>query len=137
MPGTLGINQAETFGAPPIVMSVGPKNEFGTETQQVTRDGERKWSIQAAVQYKAENGMRAVAEVIEITVTGEDPSRSVAPGTPAEFQNLRAGISAPEQRERRDGIGTRVVGGKLWWTASSVRPLGARQPQPQPKADAA
>jgi hypothetical protein len=128
MPGTISVNQGETFAAPPIVMSTGPKNEFGTDTQQITRDGERKWLVQAAVQYLPENGMRAVAEVIEVTITGEDPSRSIPPGTPVEFNRLRVGVSAPEQRQARDGNGTRVVGGKLWWTATGVRPAHAAKP---------
>ena len=66
--------------------------------------------------------MRAVAEVIDVGVTGNEPP--IAPGTPVEFADLRCGVSAPEQRQRQDG-GSRVVGGKLWWTCSGVRPVKA------------
>jgi hypothetical protein len=52
----------------------------------------------------------------------------IAPGTSVEFADLRCGVSAPEKRENG-----RVVGGKLWFQASAVRPVGVRQP----KADAA
>ncbi len=121
MPGIITVSQQDTFTAPPIVMAVGPRFEFGTETQQVTRDGERKWTVQAAVSYAPEFGMKPVAEVIEVTVTGDDPSAAIAPGTPVEFSKLRVGVSVPEQRQRQDG-GSRVVGGKLYWMAAGVRP---------------
>lgn len=121
MPGIITVSQQDTFTAAPIVMAVAPKLEFGADTQQVTRDGEKKWTVQAAVSYVPEPGMKAQAEVIEVTVTGADPSAEIAPGTPVEFNRLRVGVSAPEQRQRQDG-GSRVVGGKLYWMAAGVRP---------------
>jgi hypothetical protein len=128
MPGTISIDQPRTFSAPPIVMAVTPRLKFGTEVQEVnTTTGEAKWTVQAAVSYIPQNGMRAVAEVIDVTITGGDPM-GIAPGTSVEFADLRCGVSAPEKRENG-----RVVGGKLWFQASAVRPVGVRQP----KADAA
>ena len=129
MPGIITVSQQDTFTAPPIVMSVGPRMKFGSDTEQeVTRDGERKWTVQAAVSYAPEFGMKAVAEVIEVTITGEDPSASVAPGTPVEFNRLRCGVSAPEQRQRQDGSGSRVVGGRLYWMAAGVRSAANGKP---------
>jgi hypothetical protein len=129
MPGILVISQAETFTRPPIVMEVAPRLKFGSsEDQDVTRDGEPKWTVQAAVSYAPQFGMKPVAEVIEVTITGADPSADVPPGTPVEFNRLQVGVSAPEQRERKEG-GTRVVGGKLYWMAAGVRPAGARAAQ--------
>jgi len=125
MPGIITVSQQDTFTAPPIVMAVGPKLEFGADTQQVTRDGEKRWIVQAAVSYAPEFGMKPVAEVIEVTVNGADPSAAIAPGTPVEFTKLRVGVSAPEQRQRQDG-GSRVVGGKLYWMAAGVRPANGR-----------
>lgn len=134
MPGTIVIDQPHTFSAPPIVMAVAPRLKFGTEVQEVnTTTGEAKWTVQAAVSYIPQNGMRAVAEVIDVTITGGDP-RGIMPGTSVEFADLRCGISAPEQRQNKDGNGTRVVGGKLWFQASAVRPAGSRQSQPKDAA---
>jgi len=123
VPGLITVSQAETFTAAPIVMAVSPKLEFNSDSQQVTRDGEKKWTVQAAVSYIPQYGMKAVAEVIEITLVGEQPS--ISPGTSVEFNKLQVGVSAAEQRERKDGPGTRVVGGKLYWSAAGVRPAGA------------
>jgi hypothetical protein len=128
--GTVVIDQQQTFAGPPICMSVGPKLVFGSDSQQViTSDGEKRWVIQCAVSYRAEPGMKAAAEVIEVTVNGADPRGSISEGQHVEFATLRLGVSAVERR------GDRAVGGKAWYSASSVRPVGPRQSQP--KADAA
>lgn len=118
--GTVVIDQQQTFAAPPIVMSIGPKLEFGTDTQACTRDGEKRWVVQVACAYAAEPGMKAQAEVIEVTINGEDPSLSIGPGSSVEFNLLRQGISSPERR------GERIVGGKPWYSAQGVRAAGAK-----------
>jgi hypothetical protein len=125
MPGIITVSQQDTFTAPPIVMSVGPRLKFNSTEQDVTRDGELKWLVQVAVSYAPQFGMKPVAEVIEVSVTGADPSASIAPGTPVEFNRLQVGVSAPEQRERKDG-GTRISGGRLYWMAAGVRPAAAK-----------
>lgn len=122
MPGTITVAQQDTFSAPPIALAAGPRLKFGSTEQDVSRDGEKKWTVQAAVTYVPEFGMKPVAEVIEVTVTGgDDPSEFLAPGTPVEFNRLRVGVSAPEKRDNG-----RVVGGKLYWMATAVRPVSAK-----------
>jgi hypothetical protein len=121
MPGTFVIDQQQTFAGPPIALTTAPKLEFGTAAQAVTRDGERRWVVQVACTYAAEPGMKVQAEVIEVTVNGEDPSLTIAPGTPVEFNQLRVGVSAPEKRDNG-----RVVGGKPWYSAAGVRPVAAK-----------
>jgi len=116
MPGMITVSQQETFSTPPLVMSVGPKLKFGTDQQDVTRDGEKKWSVQVAVSYFADYGMRAQAEVIEVGLTGNAPD--VQPGMPVQFDRLRCGVSAPEKTEQG-----RVRGGRLYWSADGVRPF--------------
>jgi len=118
MPGTIVIDQQATFSSPPLCMSVGPRNKFGTDVQDVNRDGQKKWSCQVAVSYFPEFGMRAQAEVIEVGLVGEDPSRVVQPGMPVQFDRLRCGVSAPEKTDEG-----RVRGGRLYWQADAVRPF--------------
>ena len=117
MPGMITVDQQSTFSTPPLVMSVGPRMKFGTDQQDITRNGERKWSVQVAVNYFADYGMRAQAEVIEVGLTGESPE--VQPGQPVQFDRLRCGVSAPEV----DGESGRVRGGRLYWSADGVRPF--------------
>jgi len=110
------VSQQETFATPPLVMSVGPRNKFGTDVQDVNHNGEKKWSVQVAVSYFADYGMRAQAEVIEVGLVGEAPD--VQPGTPVQFDRLRCGVSAPEKTDTG-----RVRGGRLYWSADGVRPF--------------
>jgi len=115
MPGTITIDSPRTFTTV-IAMAVSPKMKFGTDQQDMSATGERKWTIQAAVTYVAEYGMRAVSEVIDVTITrGEQPS--VTPGQVIELVDLRCGISAPEKRDNG-----RISGGRLYFMASDARP---------------
>ena len=116
MPGMITVSQQETFSTPPLVMSVGPKLKFGSDQQDITRSGERKWSCQVAVSYFSDYGMRPVAEVIEVGLVGEAPD--VQPGMPVQFDRLRCGVSAPEKTDEG-----RVRGGRLYWSADGVRPF--------------
>ncbi len=118
MPGMITVDQQSTFATPPLCMSVGPRMKYGTDQQDITRNGERKWSVQAAVSYVAENGMRPVAEVIDVGLVGEDPSALIQPGMPVQFDRLRTGVTAPEATQEG-----RVRGGRLYWMADGVRPF--------------
>jgi hypothetical protein len=127
MPGMITVSQQETFSTPPLVMSAGPKLKFGTDTQDVTRNGERKWSVQVAVSYFADYGMRAQAEVIEVGLVG-GKAPEVEPGMPVQFDRLRCGVSAPEKTDEG-----RVRGGRLYWSADAVRPFnGSGNGRPVP-----
>lgn len=132
MPGTITVNAKQTFAAM-LLMSAAQKLKFGTSEPDISATGEKKFTVEAAVTYLAEGNMRPVSEVISVTVTGGDEI-TITPGTPVEFDSLRVGLSAPEQRANKDGNGSRIVGGKLWWQASGVRPV---QMIRQPRADAA
>ena len=127
MPGTFAVDTVATY-ASAIVMATGPKEVFGQPGRQdVNANGEKKWSVQVAVSYHADpNGIVSPAEVIAVSLIGDDPGTSCPPGTPVTFDSLRAGVSAPEQRERRDGNGTRVVGGKLFYSAKAIKPATAQ-----------
>ena len=118
MPGMIVVDQPSTFSTPPLVMSVGPRLKFGTDQQDVTRSGERKWSVQVAVSYFPDYGMRAVAEVIEVGLVGADPGVIVQPGMPVQFDRLRTGVTAPEKTDEG-----RVRGGRLYWSADAVHPF--------------
>lgn len=130
MPATLAVDTRNTFQTA-LLMASGPKLEYGTGAQAVSAQGIPKWELSVAVTYLAEPGMRAQSEVLAVTVTTQaNPAENIAPGTQVEFDGLRVGISAPEQRD--NGRGSRIVGGKPWFQASGLRPAHAAR-----KADAA
>ena len=107
-----------------IVMATAPREKFGEPgVHEVTKNGEKKWVAQVAVGYVADlNGITSPPEVISVGIIGEDPGVACPPGTPVTFEQLRVGVSAPEQRERKDGNGMRVVGGKMFASAKAIKP---------------
>lgn len=118
MPGTLTVSTQQTFTTM-LLLSAAQKMKFGTDQPDITKNGERKYAVEVAVTYLAENGMRPVSEVISVGLIGGDLP-TIAPGTAIEFDTLRAGVSAPEKKENG-----RVTGGKLWWQGSGLRPAAA------------
>lgn len=122
VPGTVHVDTRQTFAAM-LVMGISPKLKYGTDQPDISPTGERKFTVEVAVTYTTEPGMRPVSEVISVTLTGGDPSlpTSIMPGTPVELDSLRCGVSAPEQRA--DGKGIR--GGRLYWQCSGIRPANS------------
>jgi hypothetical protein len=133
MAGTLTVNTKQTFSAI-LLISATQKTKYGTDEPDITKSGERKYAVECAVTYLAENGMRPISEVISVGLIGGDLP-TIAPGTPVEWDSLRAGVSAPEKRENGKGI----AGGKLWWQGSGLRPVQAQgfQRPPKPAENAA
>jgi len=130
MPGTLIVDPA-TFSAA-IVMATGPKTVFGAgNVQDKNAAGVLKWTANVAVTYSPDGtGIAPPSEVLSVTITSsEDPGTSCPPGTPVAFDQLRAGVSAPEKRD--DG---RVRGGRLYWMAAGIKPA---QSWSRGKSDAA
>src|SRR6266498_2072371 len=78
MPGFISVDSKNTFQSA-IFLSAAAKTIFGTDTPDVSKTGERKYSADIAVTYVTE------------------------PGTQVEFDGSRAGVSTPEKREARTG----------------------------------
>jgi hypothetical protein len=121
MPGTFAIDCGATF-VTAILMSAGPKMQFGSTTMQDTSAaGLPKWAAEVAVTFSAEPGMRPVSEVISVTVTSQaDPFQGIDQGASVVFEGFRVGISAPEKNDRGG-----VRGGKPWYQAAALRRAGA------------
>lgn len=114
--GTITVDTGATFAAV-LLLSAADKMKFGTDQPDIAQDGQRKYTCEVAVTYKPDPGMRPVSEVLAVTVTGgTDPAGSIMPGTPVEFDRLRAGVSSPEKRDNG-----RISGGRLFWMASGIR----------------
>lgn len=131
MPGTIHVNTDATFTAM-ILMGIAEKTKFGTDEPDITKDGQRKYTAEVAVQYRPEYGMKPVSEVISATITGGDHNAilGIPPGSPVALDGLRCGVSAPERKENG-----RIAGGRLYFMASSIRSAAASYRAP--KSDAA
>lgn len=130
MPGTLVVDPHQSFSTV-IFMGSAPRMKFGTSEQDVSPTGEKKWSVDAAVTYTPQPGQRPQSDVLSVTVTGPgtDPGLSIPPGSQVEFEQLRVGVSAPEQRDNG-----RIAGGRAWFQATGVRIANGRT-SPPPKGD--
>lgn len=119
MSGTYVVDVQATFAAPPLLMSCGPKMKFGTQEQDVSANGERKWEAQAACTFAVTPGLRPLSEVINVTITGPatNPGDSIPPGSPVIFEGFKVGVSAPEA----NGQTNRIRGGKPWHQATGMR----------------
>jgi hypothetical protein len=113
---TYTIDTAATF-ATALLMASGPRTKFGSDAQDVSAEGEKKWTVQAVVMAHPEPGRQPQSEVISVTITGgaNDPAAGMMPGTPIQFDGLRLGVSTPEKR------GERVSGGKPFFSAAGIR----------------
>jgi hypothetical protein len=105
MKGTYVVDARNTF-ALAIFMGSTPKTKYGTQDQDVTANGERKWAATVAVTYTPEPGRQPVSDSIKVTTYGTDPGQSLTPGQPVEFDGLRVG----------------EANGGLWFTATGIRP---------------
>lgn len=127
MPGTLIVDSSTFTSA--ISMGALPREVYGQPgVQERTKDTNLpKWTVGVAVSYAPDiYGMTAPSEVLNISViAADDPGSACPPGTPVTFDTLRVGVSVPEQRERKDGNGTRVTGGKMFYSAAAIKPVPA------------
>jgi hypothetical protein len=129
MAGTFAVDTAATFSSA-LMMTSAPKFKFGTQVQDVSAGGLPKWTVEAAVTFLAEPGMRPSSEVISMTVTGPgDPGQGIPPGTLIAFDGFRIGMSAPEKNDRGG-----IRGGKAWYQAAAVRPANANVRAPRSDA---
>ena len=129
MAGTFAVDCAGTFSAA-LLMSSAPKTKFGTQAQDVSVAGLPKWTVEAAVTFLTEPGMRPSSEVISVTVTSAaDPGQGIPPGTLIAFDGFRVGMSAPEKNDRGG-----IRGGKFWYQAAALRPANTNTRAPRSDA---
>jgi hypothetical protein len=122
MAGTFAVDTGATFTSA-ILMTVAPKMKFGTQAQDVSAAGVPKWTVEAAVTFASEPGIKPVSEVISITIAAPaDPGQGMPMGTAITFDRFRVGSSAPERNDRGG-----IRGGKLWYQAAGLRPVQVRQ----------
>jgi hypothetical protein len=118
--GTFVVSTAETFVIA-LFMGSGPRNKFGTDVQDVSATGEKKWELQVAATWFPEYGMAPASDVIRITILGgTDPAAGITPGTPVEFDAFKVGVAAPEHTPKGG-----IKGGKPYYQAAAIRPAGS------------
>jgi hypothetical protein len=118
MPGTYVVDTESTF-VRCVLINGGQKDKFGSPgVQETSAQGVPKWYAEAAVTFvPSQPGMPPVSELITVTITSlANPFDDLQTGEIA-FTGLRVGTTPPTS-----GEGGRIRGGKLWFTASGIRP---------------
>lgn len=121
MPATFKVDQAATFQAVAF-NAVAPKMQFGTTSQETTKDGIPKWEVQVTVMFQGFGG-KVETEVLKVGVNShKNPGEGLMPFTPVELVDFEVGVMDKTTRDRETGQ-TKVVGAQVWYRCSEVRPL--------------
>jgi hypothetical protein len=102
-----------------MVVSIEPRTDRETGIQLTSKDGiEKKWTVSVVAQLPSRwDSGRTDSEVLSVTLTSaEDPSLQVMEGDKVWFDNLTAGVMAPEANAETG----RIRGGKLFFQATGI-----------------
>jgi len=117
MPGTYVIDIRSTF-IRCVLINGGAKEKYGQPgVQEVNAQGVPKWFAEAAVTFAPQGGMGSVSELITITITSAANPFDTLATSEVIFEGLRVGNSPPERNDKGG-----IKGGKLWFTATGIRP---------------
>lgn len=108
-----------------IFMGCEPKLDRDTGNQHTSKDGMyRKWTVVVAASKPASwDPARAETDTLQVTVTSaEEPANGLVMGTPVTFTDFTTGVMSPEA----DAESGKIRGGKLYWQATGVRPVGGK-----------
>lgn len=107
------VSQDETFSTV-VALSAAPKMQFGTETQETTKDGLPKWTVQVVGGFTDPFG-RSQNEILNITVVSKnDPLSGVGQLTPVRLKGFEVGVM-----DKRDRQGN-VTGAQVYYRAESI-----------------
>lgn len=117
------INQAATFQGVAF-LSVEPKRKFGSDQQELTKDGRPKWECQVVAGFRDQFG-KTNNEVMKVGVIADkDPGKGLGIYTPVELVDFEVGVMPKTTKDKRTGEEI-VTGAQVWFRASEIRPLTA------------
>jgi len=117
MPETYVVDTNATF-VRCVLINAGPKDKYGQPGQQETSaQGVPKWFAEVAVTFAPTQGMPSTSALITVTLTSLDNPFDNLTTSDVMFDGLRVGNSPPERNDKGG-----IKGGKLWFTASAIRP---------------
>lgn len=117
MPNVHVIDQEQTF-VTVAFMGCEPRRQFGTDTQDTTKDGIPKWDVQLAVAVPPNGNGRQTAEMLRVGIAAHaDPAKGIPPLTPVQLEGFRAGVMIPKPAELREGKTPTI-----YYQATAVRP---------------
>ncbi|MFF8329450.1 hypothetical protein [Rhodococcus qingshengii] len=123
MPAIFHVDQARTFSMV-MFLSCSAKMQFGTQTQDKTKDGLPKWEVQVVASFTQFG--RTENEILKVGVVSyEDPAQALNNmPQPVELVGFRVGVTPAEKRTDRNG-NEKIMGGTAWYQADEIRALSA------------
>jgi hypothetical protein len=117
------IDQAATF-AGVAFLSSDPKTRFGSDVQETTKDGMRKWEIQVVAMFRTSFG-KAQNEVLKVGIAApKDPGDGLMPYTPIALKDFEVGVMEKTKKNPETGE-EKVIGVQVWYRAAELRPIAA------------
>jgi hypothetical protein len=115
------IDQARTFMGIAF-LSAEPKRKFGSDVQEVGKDGTPKWQVEVVAGFRDQFG-RVNNEVLKIGVAShKNPGEGVHPYTPVQLVEFEVGVMEKTKRNPETNE-ERVIGVTVWYRAHEVRPI--------------
>jgi hypothetical protein len=123
MPAIFHVDQARTFSMV-MFLSCAAKMQFGTQTQDKTKDGLPKWEVQVVASFTQFG--RTENEILKVGVVSyDDPAKALNNmPQPVELVGFRVGVTPAEKRTDRNG-NEKIMGGTAWYQADEIRALSA------------
>lgn len=114
MIGTFKVDQSATFQSAHL-MSVEPKTEFKSTSQQLTSDGVPKWTAKVAVKYTVFG--KTESEIININIASHNvPGQDIPEFSPVELGGFEVNIG-----EKRNRDGSAVPGVMQWYRCDELK----------------
>jgi hypothetical protein len=115
----LKIDQTGTF-AGLVYLSCQPKTAFGSDVQETTNDGRKKWTVEVlGAVYQGFGG--TANEVVKVGMASyEDPCKGLKAFTAVELGDFEIGVMEKTKKDKQTGKET-VVGFNVWFRASEIK----------------
>lgn len=121
-PQVFAVDQAATFGAV-LALAANPKTALGSDEQQTTKDGGKKWEVQLSAGFRQFG--KTNFETIKVGVVADkDPLDGITPGTPVQLVGFQVGVMDKQIRDKETGQ-SKTVGAQVWYRADEIRSTAA------------
>lgn len=117
------IDQAATFRGVAFLSSVA-KVAFGQTSQETTKDGTPKWTVEVIGSSVDQFG-KPSNHVIKIGVASHtDPGKGLMMYTPVALNGFEVGVMEKTKKDRNTGE-EKIIGVQVWFRAESIAPITA------------
>lgn len=114
-----------TFVAPPLFLQCAPKTKFGSDVQDVTKNGLPKWEVHLLGMFAGFNGAPA-PEVLKVGFVGKNPALELQANTQVVVDGLEVGVMEKTKKNPETGE-ERIIGVTVWYRAESMHPAFTQQ----------